>query len=490
MILSIAQVLVLSVLTDFQTTALQNPFSACPKYEDYSKRAHAPLSRDRKGLPYQRPTPECRLFVSTAVEEKVKSMNERLKNPDVARLFENCLPNTLDTTIRWHSQGSGEKGPQTFVITGDINAMWLRDSTFQLQPYLGFAAAGDADLKTLLNGAIQTQSRYISQYPYCNAFQPPRDSQLKPSSNNQNDVVQPPYNPEVVFECKYEIDSLSSFLRLSRQYYQETKDASMFTQDWISAVQKVLRVVQEQSQPSFNPLTHLWNPPSYTFRRQTDMATETLALGGAGYPVNGNTSLVRSAFRPSDDSTILQLFIPGNAMLSVELGHLSELLLVAHKKGVKNADAWSDLSLEMSRAIRQGIYDHAVFEHPLYGKVFAYEIDGYGGRIFQDDANMPSLLSLPLLGFLEKDDPIYLNTRRMILSSQGNPYFLKGTQLSGIGSPHTPTRNVWPMSLLIQIMTSNDQQEITACLEQVLSSTAELGLIHESINVITLKHLK
>ena len=431
-------------------------------------------------MPFQRPVKECRLFSSDVVEDLIKEMNTKLIDKDVARLFENCLPNTLDTTIKWHDS----QGPQTFVITGDIHAMWLRDSTFQLQPYLSLLE--EDKLQRLVNGAIQTQSRYIVKSPYCNAFQPPVESKLKATGNDQNDAVHPPYDPDVVFECKYEIDSLASFLRLSRQYFEATKDLSMFTESWVMAVQRVLRVIKEQAQPSHNQQTGLWNNPHYSFRRRTDSPTESLALGGAGYPVNANTSMVRSAFRPSDDSTILQLFVPGNAMLSVELSHLAGMLKVADRHGVSGADAWSELSEKLSVAIRQGIYNNAVFDHPTFGKVFAYEIDGYGGRIFMDDANMPSLLSLPLLGFVEKNDPIYLNTRRMVLSTHGNPYHIAGTKLKGVGSPHTPVNNVWPMSLLIQILTSEDKEEIKQCLDLVVSSTADLGLMHESVNVMTL----
>lgn len=423
------------------------------------------------------------------------SAKVKLKDKDLARLFENCLPNTLDTTIRWHDPNVLD--PQTFVITGDIAGMWLRDSTFQLQPYLRFVP-DDENLRGLILGAIQTQAKYIVQFPYCNAFQPPINAGLGRGSNGQRDQVHPPYDPRVVFEvcqlqdfpaiadswqCKYEIDSLSAFLKLSHQYFEMTKDFKMFTKDWLQAVQKVLQVVEEQSEPSFNQETKLWNAPHYTFRRFTDAATETLALGGAGYPVNSNTSLIRSAFRPSDDSTIFQFNVPGNAMLSVELQHMADLLQVAHQKGVRGAKAYAEVAERTSQSIRQGIYDHGVFEHPVFGKVFAYEIDGYGGRLYQDDANRPSLLSMPLDGFLDMKDEIYLNTRRMILNSQNNAYFLKGSQLRGIGSPHTPTRNIWPMSLLVQMMTSNDKTEIMTLLSQVVTSASELGLMHESVNV-------
>lgn len=465
------------VFTMAVVAGLQSQYRACPNYADFSKRVHFPLSRGSQGLPLQRPIPDCRLYRSDIVDTYIEEMLVRFKDKDVARLFENCLPNTLDTTIRWHES----TGPETFVITGDIDAMWLRDSTFQLQPYLHFSA--DPDLRMLINGAVQTQARFIIQSPYCNAFQPPKASLLRPANNNQHDTVHPTYDPDVVFECKYEIDSLSSFLRLSRQYFDATQDTKMFTEQWIKAVQRVLRVVQEQSQPSFNQRTHRWSEPAYTFRRNTDMATETLALGGAGYPVNANTSLVRSAFRPSDDSTILQFFIPGNAMLSVELAHLARLLSIASEKGLQGAGKWADYAKSASSTIRDGIFEHAVFDHPKFGKVFAFEIDGYGGRIFQDDANIPSLMSLPLLGFVDRKNEIYVNTRRMVLSSDGNPYYLAGTSINGIGSPHTPMRNIWPMALLVQLMTSDDHNEIENCLKQVVTSTAGLGLIHESINV-------
>ena len=169
-------------------------------------------------------------------------------------------------------------------------------------------------------------------------------------------------------------------------------------------------------------------------------------------------------------------------MFSVELSHLANLLDIAANKMSKALSKWSETAREMSKDIKAAIYEHAVFEHPEFGKVFAFEIDGYGGRVVMDDANVPSLLSLPLLGFLEKDDPIYLNTRRMVLSSKGNPYYHNGTLLKGIGSPHTPMNNVWPMSLMVQIMTSTDAEEVRTCLQMIKTTTAGLGLMHESIN--------
>ncbi|ORY81613.1 DUF1237 domain protein [Protomyces lactucae-debilis] len=449
----------------------QHPLSVCPKYLDFARRGHPPYSEGKRHLPSQRPVEECRTFVSQAIEDRIDQVVSGIADPDMALLFGNCFASAADTTIRWHNASA----PETFVITGDINAMWLRDSAFQLEPYLDLASKDNA-LQRLVLGAIQTQARYIKAFPYCNAFQAPASSGIKPASNGQHDRVRPPYDPDRVFECKYEIDSLAAFLRLSRKYFEQTKDIALFTQDWAGALQQSMRLFDEQSRASFDKNGH-WSKSVYAFERQTDKATETLALDGAGYPVNEGSKLVKSSFRPSDDATILPLFIPGNAMLSVELKHVGRLLQSADTSGIGRR--------VLSRCLTGSakVYEHGVFEHPEFGQVLAYEVDGYGGRIVMDDANIPSLLSLPILGFLDKEDPIYRATRKMILSRQGNPYYLAGKRLSGIGSPHTPLRNIWPMSLIVQLLTSVDKAEISSLLETLVSNTGRLGLMHESINV-------
>ena len=202
-----------------------------------------------------------------------------------------------------------------------------------------------------------------------------------------------------------------------------------------------------------------------------------------GNPVNGNTSLVRSAFRPSDDATLLQFLIPSNAFASVELGHLSIILQDLKNYQAVSADTIVLLARKaqfLSAAIADGIKNNAIFYHPLFGQVYAYEVDGYGSRIFMDDANIPSLLSLPLLGFVDRKDSIYQTTRRMVLSTLGNPYYLTGRQFQGIGGPHIGTRYAWPMSLLVQIMTSDNDREILELLELLKNSTSGFGLMHES----------
>lgn len=447
--------------------------SSCPLYTDYSKVPHEPFSTGPLKLPFQRPPPGCRTFHSDAVENVIDKVTQRLVDPDLARLFENCFPNTIDTTVRWHDPSP--ENPRTFIVTGDINAEWIRDSHRQLSPYVSFVTQ-DKKLETLIKGAIATHVEFMSQFPYCNAFNPPRGSKIPPEHQDTSDRVYPRYDPRVVFEGKYELDSVASFFGLTNDYFETTGDKSVLTSQWKATAKSLVRLIRDQMIPTFDEETGRLNRPRYTFQRQTDLGTETLSLGGAGNPVNGGTSLVRSAFRPSDDATIYQFFIPANAQISVELKRAAKMLDSVDKE-------LSDELSELHSAITVGINEHAIVEHPQFGQVYAYEVDGYGGRLFMDDANLPSLLSLPDLGFCDRNDPVYLNTRKMVLSTKGNPYYSEGPFFSGIGGPHAGITNAWPMSHMIRIRTSDDDEEIKAALELLKNSTHGLGLMHESINV-------
>lgn len=415
-------------------------------------------------------------------------MTDNLVDKDLARLFENAFPNTLDTTVRWHVDNtpphkhglrSWEKGawtgPQSFIVTGDINAEWLRDSTNQLQQYQPLAKK-DKEIFKLIQGAINTQAEYVIGSPYCNAFQPPAPSNLSPTFQDQADVVHPEYEASFVFECKYELDSLAHFLSLSNQFHNHTGSTAFINARWLQALDTVLTVLDEQSQPTFDARTGVFYKNAYTFQRRTDIGTETLALSGVGNPLASGTGLVRSAFRPSDDATILGFLIPSNAMMSVELQRTAAILNKAGKKNIATQlSAWSE-------KISKGVWEHGVVQHAKYGRVFAFEVDGYGSSILMDDANLPSLLALPLLGFVSADDEVYKNTRRMILAKQGNPYFLTGKGFTGIGGPHIGLQHAWPMSVLVQAMTSDNDKEIVRLLEAV-KNVSRNGLIHESIHV-------
>ncbi|CAG8108950.1 unnamed protein product [Penicillium olsonii] len=464
---------------------------ACPEYTSYASTPHAPYSGGPLNLPFQRPAEVCRTFSSPAVEKVIEDITSRLVDKDLAQLFRNAFPNTLDTTIRWHQNAStsaGAKGKrdgpqwsgvQTFIVTGDINAEWLRDSTNQLVNYQSLAAK-DKSLYSLILGAISTQSEFVIQSPYCNAFQPPSASGVKPENSTQKDTVHPAYNPSFVFECKYELDSLAHFLQLGTEFYEKTGSTEFLTERWYKALQTVLKTIDAQSKPTFNDKNQFVTN-QYTFQRQTNIGTETLSLSGVGNPLNGDTGLIRSAFRPSDDATILGFFIPPNAQMSVQLRKTAKVIKAAGGP----ADLAADLQ-ERGTKLAKAIHEHAIVQHPKYGDVYAFEVDGYGSRILMDDANIPSLLSLPYLGFVDKSDPVYQNTRKMVTDKASNPYYLEGPQFHGIGGPHIGLEHAWPMSLLVQAMTSDDDDEILGNLNLVRNSSL-LGLVHESINVTNIK---
>ncbi|OJI99343.1 hypothetical protein ASPVEDRAFT_508645 [Aspergillus versicolor CBS 583.65] len=460
---------------------------ACPDYLDYSQSPHAPYSEGPLKLPFQRPVTECRTFNSSVVEKVIEDVTSRMHDKDLAQLFRNAFPNTLDTTIRWHTDGSttavkkGKRassqweGPQSFIVTGDINAEWLRDSTNQLTNYQTLANK-DERLFNLILGAINTQAEFVIQSPYCNAFQPPPPSHIKPANNSQDDTVHPTYEPSVVFECKYELDSLANFLTLATEFHEHTGSKDFLTNRWYTALETVLQVLDAQSEPTFNEAGQ-YVENQYTFQRTTTLGTETLNLAGVGNPLNTGTGLIRSAFRPSDDSTIMGFFIPANAQMAVQLKRTADML--------RSAGGRSDLVYDLERRstrLRKAIQDNAIVTHPKFGDVYAFEVDGYGSHIFMDDANIPSLLSLPVLGFVDQDDPVYKNTREMVLSKDGNPYYLNGTAFHGIGGPHIGLENAWPMSLLMQAQTSDSDAEIEKCINMVRDSS-RLGLVHESIDV-------
>jgi len=439
-------------------------------------------------MPFQRPSKYCRTFESPLVEKVIQDMNGKIVDKDLARLFENAFPNTLDTTVRWHVDKTAKhkmskkswdaaawKGPQSFIVTGDINAEWLRDSTNQLQQYQ-LLAKKDKDIFQLILGAINTQAEYVIESPYCNAFQPPAPSGLDPTFQGDGDTVHPAYEQSFVFECKYELDSLAHFLSLSNQFHNHTGSTDFVNTRWLLALETLLNVLTEQSKGTFNEKTGAYQGNEYTFQRQTSIGTETLSLSGVGNPLNSGTGLVRSAFRPSDDATILGFFIPANAMISVELKRTATMLTkTSHSTLAARVQKWGE-------TIEQGVMQHGIVHHKTYGDVFAFEVDGYGSHILMDDANLPSLLALPLLGFVPASDPVYQNTRRMILSKAGNPYYLTGDDFEGIGGPHVGLMNAWPMSVLVQAMTSDDDDEIMRCLGAV-KNVSHYGLIHESVNV-------
>ncbi|KAI9309280.1 hypothetical protein BJ944DRAFT_276014 [Cunninghamella echinulata] len=456
---------------------------SCPDYTKYASLFHGPASQGSFHLPYQRPIESCRTFTSKIIDQVVNTVAKSISNLDLAQLFRNTFPNTLDTTIKetvcfmTKVKTTAECHPLTFLVTGDIDAMWLRDSANQIMPYLEYIPQ-DLQLKKLFLGTIYMQAHFISIDPYANAFHPPTNmtewSMMHRPNNYQHHVNALDSAPSV-YESKWEIDSLASFFSLSYNYWKSSNDSSFIDNPiWINAVQVALTTLENEQHGTFDSVTGKPLPVNDRFSQKADRPTETQFLDGRGQPIK-ETGMIRTLFRPSDDACVYNFFVPGNAMMSVELDHMSQLIQTKNSTLATQAKKLSD-------DIRNAIYKYAVVDLPDHGKVFAYEVDGYGSHIIMDDANVPSLLSLPLLGFIDEKDPIYVNTRKLVLSKD-NPYYFKGPRMEGIGGPHVGLNYAWPMSQIVKILTSNDDEEIKESLNSILKSTDGTGLIHESVNV-------
>ncbi|KAJ3324098.1 hypothetical protein HDV06_000639 [Boothiomyces sp. JEL0866] len=391
-------------------------------------------------------------FKSQAVEDYLRKVKPDLE-PLLYSVFYNCLPNTLDTTVEHY-----EKGQNAFIITGDIPAMWLRDSTNQMLPYLPFLSV-DSELRDLYKGVIRQQAEFILEYPYGNAFRYKIDGPANPWA--KTDTVTPKPTGRV-FEAKWELDSLCSFLQLVNSYFRIFSDDDLFTKHALVDTFKVIfKVFQEQQ--------HMG---SYEFTRATTRASETLLLDGKGTP-SKYTGMIRSAFRPSDDATIFPFNIPSNAMAVVELRNLLAYLSKFELSDLLNTA--ENLAIQ----IDSGIQSYGVVRQKEIGDVFAYEVDGFGSALLMDDANLPSLLSLPLTGYIDRNNPIYQRTRSFVLS-ENNPYYFSGNY-QGVGSPHQGLNYIWPLSLIVQFRTSVDANEKDELLKTILDSSD--GLIHESFSM-------
>ncbi|KAL0934309.1 uncharacterized protein CTRU02_211108 [Colletotrichum truncatum] len=453
--------------------------SNCPHYTDYAATPHEPFSEGVHQLSYQRPPLECRTASFPEVEKTITEMKALIKDPDLSRLFENTFPNTLDTTIAWQGHANSDSDEElSFVITGDINAMWLRDSSNQLQSYRSLLTRNSSanSLASLYRGLINLQARYVRFAPHCNAFQPPEESEIQPTPNEAggSDHIFPAYPTYSFFECKYELDSLAAFLQVSHDYHVATADKDFFARhQWSKAIAVLLNTTDALMMGTYAADGTL-NPSPALFERRTTSASETLSNKGNGAPTQGGTGMIRSFFRPSDDSCIYQLFVPANMMFSRYLNSCAEIM-----DGIDQ-----DLAERMrdsAARVQDGIEAYGKTDHPKFGKIYSYEVDGFGSHNVMDDANIPSLLSAPHYGYLSAQDPVYQNTRKFILSTS-NPYQMRGPTLTATGGPHIGPGMAWPMALIAQLLTSDDDEEIYNGLKQLVSSTNKLGLIHESVN--------
>ena len=424
-------------------------------------------------LPHIRPPPQARTFLSKYVDAAIANVTSRMKDANLATLFSNCLPNALDTTV-FHFNPTT---PDTFVITGDIAAMWLRDSTNQMLPYLSFVKNDQSgDLHRLFTGLIHRQAKSILIDPYANAFHPDATSWPNPHADDHTTKAacfgtRSNGMTPGIFERKYELDSLCHVLWLSSKYYEVTNDLATFKGNrlWLDAVETIIAVLQEQQLSSEEEGSN----PAYMFQRAALNPTDSL-LHGRGFPA-AKTGMIKTAFRPSDDSHTFPFNVPANVFAVAALRSIAKIL------GAINETALSRKAIGLAGEIEVGIYQYGIINHPTAGKVYAYEVDGYGNSYFMDDANLPSLLSLPYYGIINESDFLYVATRKAALSFV-NPYFFNGTASEGVGSPHTGMNSIWPLSIITRAYTSLDDAEIVWCLNALVKSSACTGVLHESFN--------
>jgi meiotically up-regulated gene 157 (Mug157) protein len=337
--------------------------------------------------------------------------------------------------------------------------MWLRDSGAQVWPYVQLAPE-DEHLRNMLAGVINRQFKLINIDPYANAF-----NDGPTGGEWQSDMTEMKLE---VHERKWEIDSHCYPIRLAYHYWKTTGDESVFGPVWQEAVRNIIKTLKEQQRKE--------NLGPYRFLRKTDRQLDTKCCLGWGNPVNP-VGLIVSSFRPSDDATTFDFLIPSNFFAVTSLRKAAEILTKVNKDE-ETASECLKLADEVEKALKK----HAVVRHPKYGKIYAFEVDGFGNRFLMDDANVPSLLAMAYLGDVPLNDKVYQNTRRFVWS-EDNPYFFRGSKGEGIGGPHIGYDMAWPMSIMMKAFTSQDDAEIKACIEMLMRTDADTGFMHESFNV-------
>ncbi len=389
--------------------------------------------------------------------QKAEELEQKtaLRFPKLAPLMKQCFLNTIETTVTQLEDGS------YFVITGDIPAMWLRDSAAQVKPYIKYAKESE-ELRVILRSIIEKHAFYVNLDPYSNAF-----------NSNDSGVVfgyidHTDFENGYIWERKYEVDSLCASLYLTHDYYVATEDKAIFTDALHQMIKTIVKTFTEQQDHA---------KTSYFFSRENCPASDTLSHDGKGAPVNPETGMTWSGFRPSDDACVYGYLIPSNMMAVVALTYAAELA----------AAGWNDTELAdtctaLAKQIKDGIEKYGIVDHPEFGRMYAYETDGFGNYNLMDDANSPSLLAIPYLGYAAADDEVYQNTRRFVLSKE-NPYYYEGTAAKGIGSPHTPENYIWHISLSMQALTSTDEAEIQYCMDTIAATHAGTNFMHEGFDV-------
>lgn len=391
--------------------------------------------------------------IPQSIQKLMDKITEKSKeNPRWAENFNASFSNTLLTTVKRKSDDT------TFLLTGDIPAMWLRDSTAQVRPYL-LVANEDTDISDMIAGVVEKQLHYVILDPYANAF-----NEEANNAGHQEDHTE--MNPWI-WERKYEVDSLCYPIQLCYLLYKETGRIDHFNATFKEAVSKILDLwkVEQNHENSM-----------YNFERDTWRAEDTLLNDGKGSPV-AVTGMTWSGFRPSDDRCIYNYLVPSNMFAVVVLDYLKEIYLEILKDTsmVKKITA-------LREDIQYGIENFAKVKNSSGEIIYAYEVDGLGNYSIMDDSNVPSLLAAPYLGYCKEDDEVYLATRKTILSKE-NPYFYEGSYAKGIGSSHTPEEYIWPIALAIEGLTTANKNEKKRILDLLVENDAGTNLMHEGFDV-------
>lgn len=390
------------------------------------------------------------MSTATVIAQEIEKLQPQLQEcPGLWGMFRQCFLNTIETTVQ---QSEGD----TFVITGDIPAMWLRDSTAQVLHYLRFAQ--HKEVADMVEGLLSRQADCILRDPYANSF-------------NREEISGSPHNRDLprvsgwVWERKYEIDSLCYPLWLAEKFYNKTGRTGFLNEKFAETIRAILTVFRTEQNRASSP---------YYFIRTDCPPSDTLTCEGRGEPV-AVTGMTWSGFRPSDDACKYGYLVPSNLFAVRALESAAKLARIA---------GWEDLAAEsaaLGAEIAEGVQKFGMVDHPKHGKMYAYEVDGLGNANLMDDANVPSLLALPYLEVCDPTDPIYRNTRAFVLSEE-NPYYYQGTLAQGIGSPHTPAGYIWPIALCVQAMTSTDIHEIAGLLKMLMQTHGNTFFMHESFD--------
>lgn len=390
------------------------------------------------------------MSIQATIEIFLRELREQAKDcPKLMDLFVNCYTNTLNTTVKRMENN------MTHVITGDIPAMWLRDSAAQLRPYI-FLAKENEEIRELIAGLVRRQFMCITIDEYANAFnEAPNGACWEKDDPNQNPWV---------WERKFEVDSLCYPLQLAYLLWKNTGCVTQFEGAFQEGVEKILEV--------FTTEQYHEEKSEYRFNRNNGYYRDTLSRDGKGALVKSGTGLIWSGFRPSDDACTYGYLIPSNMFAVVALGYLEEM-----EREIFHNEELAEKAKVLKEEVQEAIETIGKTFTEEFGMVYAYETDGFGMYNLMDDANVPSLLAMSYLGY-EGDREVSANTRRFLLS-EANPFYFKGCKAAGIGSPHTPSNYIWHIAMAVQGLTSASKEEKLEILETMAATTGGKGVMHE-----------